>query len=63
MRLNSPEALALASEVFRNYGYSWTAARAAGYRDADGVLVIPRNPPSPVPSQTNGSADLQRKTG
>lgn len=40
MKINSDESIKAASAVFRAYG-SWTAARAAGYRDKDGVLVIP----------------------
>ena len=41
MKLNSPESILEAAKVFRSYGGSWTAARAAGRRDQDGVLVIP----------------------
>jgi hypothetical protein len=41
MKLNSPESIEEAAKVFRSYGGSWTAARAAGQRDKDGVLVIP----------------------
>jgi hypothetical protein len=44
MKLNSPESIKEAAKVFRSYGGSWTAARAAGRRDKDGVLVIPANP-------------------
>jgi hypothetical protein len=44
MKLNSPESIKEAAKVFRNYGGSWTAARAAGRRDEDGVLVIPVSP-------------------
>jgi len=44
MKLNSPESIKEAAKVFRNYGGSWTAARAAGQRDANGVLVIPVTP-------------------
>jgi ribosomal protein L15E len=43
MKLNSPESIKEAAKVFRSYGGSWTAARAAGQRDKDGVLVIPLN--------------------
>ena len=43
MKLNSPESIKEAAKVFRSYGGSWTAARAAGQRDKDGVLVIPVN--------------------
>jgi hypothetical protein len=43
MKLNSPESIIEAAKVFRSYGGSWTAARAAGQRDKDGVLVIPVN--------------------
>jgi hypothetical protein len=43
MKLNSPESIKEAAKVFRSYGGSWTAARAAGQRDQDGVLVIPLN--------------------
>ena len=43
MKLNSPESIRTAEQVFRSYG-SWTAAReAATGRDSDGVLVIPKN--------------------
>jgi hypothetical protein len=41
MKLNSPESIKEAAKVFRSYGGSWTAARAAGQRDKDGILVIP----------------------
>ena len=41
MKLNSPESIEEAAKVFRSYGGSWTAARAAGQRDKDGVLVLP----------------------
>ena len=41
MKLNSPESIREAAKVFRSYGGSWTAARAAGQRDKDGILVIP----------------------
>ena len=41
MKLNSPQSLEAASRVFRSYDNSWTKAREAGYRDSDGVLVIP----------------------
>jgi hypothetical protein len=44
MKLNSPDSIKEAAKVFRNYGGSWTAARAAGQRDEDGVLVIPVQP-------------------
>jgi hypothetical protein len=44
MKLNSPESIKEAAKVFRSYGGSWTAARAAGQRNKDGVLVIPLNP-------------------
>jgi hypothetical protein len=44
MKLNSPESIMEAAKVFRSYGGSWTAARAAGQRDKHGVLVIPVNP-------------------
>ncbi len=44
MKINSPQSIAAAEEVFRNYAGSWTAAREAAYRDADGVLVIPKHP-------------------
>jgi hypothetical protein len=44
MKLNSPESIKEAAKVFRSYGGSWTAARAAGQRDQNGVLVIPTNP-------------------
>ena len=50
MKLNSPESIKAAGEVFRNYGGSWSAARAAGTRDVDGILVIPR-----APARLNGS--------
>ena len=41
MKLNSPESIQEAAKVFRSYGGSWTAARAAGQRGKDGILVIP----------------------
>jgi hypothetical protein len=41
MKLNSPESIEKAAKVFRSYGGSWTAAREAGHRDKNGVLVIP----------------------
>jgi hypothetical protein len=41
MKLNSPESIRKAAKVFRSYGGSWTAAREAGHRDKNGVLVIP----------------------
>ena len=44
MKLNSPQSIKEAAKVFRSYGGSWTAARAAGQRDKDGVLVIPVSP-------------------
>ena len=44
MKLNSPESIKEAAKVFRSYGGSWTAARAAGRRDKHGVLTIPVNP-------------------
>ena len=44
MKLNSPESIMEDAKVFRSYGGSSTAARAAGQRDKDGVLVIPVNP-------------------
>ncbi len=49
MKLNSPQSLKTAEEVFRSYHGSWTAAREAGRCDADGVLVIPM--------RLNGRAD------
>lgn len=42
MKLNSPQSIATALKVFRSYDGSWTAAREAAHRDADGVLVIPK---------------------
>ena len=47
MKVNSPEALVMAGKIFRSYGNSWLAARAAGRRDADGVLHIPLGPYAP----------------
>jgi hypothetical protein len=57
MKINSDESIEAAKAVFRAYG-SWTAARAAGYRDKDGVLVIP------VPQDAEPQVpDLKRKAG
>lgn len=42
MKLNSPKSIETALKVFRSYDGSWTAAREAARRDADGVLVIPK---------------------
>jgi len=45
MRLNSDASLQTAAEVFRNYGESWEAVRAAAIgRDPDGALIVPREP-------------------
>jgi len=47
MKLNSDASLKTASEVFRNYGFSWSAVRQAAHRGDDGVLVAPLSPPAP----------------
>ncbi len=66
MKVNSPEALVMAGKIFRSYGNSWLAVRAAGRRDADGVLHVPWGPHSPDDAVTlvaataapvNGEAD------
>lgn len=59
MKLNSPQSIATALKVLRSYG-SWTAAREAAHRDADGVLVIPkRNAAQPQAAP----AVVRRKAG
>jgi hypothetical protein len=50
MKFNPAESIMEAAKVFRSYGGSWTAVRATGQRDQDGVLVIPVNPVNPAPS-------------
>lgn len=57
MKINSDESIKAASAVFRAYG-SWTAARAAAYRDKDGVLVIPVPPEAELHAR-----NLERKAG
>lgn len=57
MKINSDESIKAASAVFRAYG-SWTAARAAAYRDKDGVLVIPVPPEAELQAR-----NLERKAG
>ena len=56
----------MAGKIFRSYGNSWLAVRAAGRRDADGVLHVPWGPHSPDDAMTlvaataaplNGEAD------
>lgn len=54
MKLNSPESIKTAEQVFRRYGGSWTAAREAARRDENGVLVIPRSPESPPGANGRG---------
>jgi hypothetical protein len=44
MKVNSPGSIKAAAIVFRSYGGSWTAARAAGLRDEEGRIVISVNP-------------------
>ena len=46
MKINSAESIETAEKVFRAYDGSWAAAREAARRGPDGVLVIPKSPPS-----------------
>lgn len=62
MKLNSPELIQTAEEVFREYRGSWTAARDAGKRDVDGVLVIPRKAPSGDDHRLNGGGRTHPKS-
>ena len=47
MKLNSDASLKTANTVFKNYGFSWSAARQAAHRAEDGVLVVPLTPVAP----------------
>jgi hypothetical protein len=63
MKLNSPESIKKAAKVFRSYGDSWTAARKAGHRDPNGVLVIPTKRGDNDGRNIEVSARGSRKTG
>ncbi|WP_179640988.1 hypothetical protein [Sphingomonas guangdongensis] len=41
-RINSPESMKMASDVFHAFGGSWEAVEQAAVPRADGVHVIPR---------------------
>ena len=63
MKLNSPQSLKAAGQVFRAYKNSWTAAREAGHRNADGVLVIPRAPRAQANSAAIGETPPRTRRG
>lgn len=44
MKLNSKESLAIAHRTLNDYNGNWAALRAAGTRNSDGVLIVPRKP-------------------
>jgi hypothetical protein len=47
----------IASQVFRNYGNSWTAVRQAAKRVENGFLVVPLNPPAPEDAEKTPAPD------
>lgn len=63
MKLNSPESIRKAAKVFRSYGGSWTAAREAGHRDSNGVLVIPTKRSDNGGRHVEAERTITRKAG
>jgi hypothetical protein len=63
MKLNSPESIQKAAKVFRSYGGSWTAAREAGHRDNNGVLVIPAKHDGKDGRHVEAGLRIPRKAG
>ena len=63
MKLNSPESIETAKKVFRSYDGSWTAAREAGHRDENGVLVIPVKKRPGADNDDGGRLGAVRRAG
>ena len=56
MRLLSTKSAANARKVYETYG-SWKAAKAAGSRRADGVIVLPKEPDDLKPKKKTAEQD------